>query len=200
MNNQEQRILFTSDTHFCHNKEFLFGDRNFLCPEDMNKEIIKRWNDIVRPNDIVYHLGDIVLSDTDAGIECIKQLNGTIHLIRGNHDTDVKIERFINECPNIVSIEWATMIKYRKIHFYLSHFPSITRNLDDKPNKQGIINLHGHTHQKTNFIDDNNPYVYHVGMDSHNLTPILFDDIIEEITKKKEFLLNNRKEDNNGED
>lgn len=184
-------IWFTSDTHFFHDKEFLFGERGFDTTGDMVEEIIKKWNETIAPDDIVYHLGDVILSDTDRGIEALKRLNGQIHIIRGNHDTDAKIEKY-KECSNVVSIEWSTMIKYRKIHFYLSHFPSITRSIDDKPNKQGIINLHGHTHQNTNFLFEDNPYVYHVGMDSHNLTPIKIDDIIEEISSKKQLILKER--------
>ena len=78
------------------------------------------------------------------------------------------------------------MIKYKKMNFYLSHFPTLTANLSDKSIKQCVTNLFGHTHQQTNFYEDR-PYMYHVGVDSHNSTPILLDDIIEEIfTKAKE--------------
>ena len=175
-------IFFTSDTHFMHNKEFLFIPRGFTNTEDMCKEIVKRWNEVVKPEDEVYHLGDVVLSDIDAGIEFVKQLNGKIHLIRGNHDTDAKVETFKNECPNIISIEWATMIKYKKRYIFLSHCPSVTRTLEDAPNKQGILNFYGHTHQKDNFYSGNF-YMYHVGCDSHNLTPISIDEILEEISE-----------------
>ena len=109
-------IYFTSDTHFCHIKEFLFTPRGFTNVEDMNLTIVANWNDIVQPDDDVYHLGDFVMNDIDAGIELIKQLNGRIHLIRGNHDTDAKVQRYL-ECPNIVEIKWADMIKYKKNYF-----------------------------------------------------------------------------------
>lgn len=168
-----------------HNKEFLFGKRGFSNPEDMNREIVRRWNAVVSPEDEVYHLGDLVLSDIDAGIEFVKQLNGKIHLIRGNHDTDTKVERFKNECPNIVSIEWATMIRHKKIMFFLSHCPSITKTPEDGANKQGIINLFGHTHQTHNFYNGNF-YMYHVGCDSHNLTPVSIEQIIEDIKNERE--------------
>lgn len=178
----EPKIWFTSDTHFMHNKEFLYDARGFNTPEEMCEEIVKRWNEVVSPEDIVYHLGDVILSDTEKGISFVKKLNGKIHLIRGNHDTDSKVKQY-KTCSNIISIEWATMIKYKKRMFYLSHCPSITRTPDDSPNKQGIINLYGHTHQNTNFYE-NNPYMYHVGMDSHNLTPVSIDEILIEINEK----------------
>lgn len=180
-------IYFTSDTHFSHDKSFLYEGRNFESPDSMNAEIIKRWNEIVKPEDEIYHLGDVVLSDIESGISALKQLNGKIHIIRGNHDTDKKIKEY-KKCPNVVSIDYATEIKYKKWRFFLCHYPAITKTLDDKPNKQGIINLHGHTHQKTNFYNEGNPYVYHVGMDSHDLKPIAIDDIIAEISEKKREL------------
>lgn len=188
-------IYLTSDTHFSHDKDFVYKFRGFDSPTEMNKYIVKKWNEIVNPDDIVYHLGDIVMSDIETGMETFKQLNGQFHIIRGNHDTDTKIEKY-RELPNVLSIEYATEIQYRKFRFFLCHYPAITRVLDDKPRKQGIINLHGHTHQETNFRDDNNPYVYHVGMDSHNLLPVSLDDIIEEITKKKEELDDKKEEGN----
>lgn len=173
-------IFFTSDTHLSHNKEFLFGSRGFSNPEDMNREIVRRWNEVVKPEDEVYHLGDLVLSDTDAGIEFVKQLNGKIHLIRGNHDTDTKVERFKNECPNIVSIEWATMIKIHKIHFFLSHFPVCIGEIGNK-NRNNLWCLCGHSHTKDKFIDIIDKKCYHVEMDCQNLTPVNAEKVIEDI-------------------
>lgn len=181
-------IFFTSDTHFFHNKEFLFGDRGFETTEDMVAEIVKRWNETVAPDDIVYHLGDVMLSDTDRGIEVLKRLNGHIHIIRGNHCTDERVKKYL-ECPNVIDVKWADMIKIHKIHFFLTHAPCIYRSMDDKPNKQGVINLHGHTHQETNFLFKDNPYVYHVGVDSHNLTPVSIDEILKDIEIKKDELM-----------
>lgn len=192
----EEKIWFISDTHFFHwkpDKTFLIDARHFNTIEEMNETIINNWNSMISPNDTVYHLGDVMLQDTDRGIEILKQLNGKIHIIRGNHDTDSRIERY-KECENVVEITWGTMIKYHKVHIFLSHAPSIYRTMDDKPNKQGILNFHGHTHQSTNFRDENNPYVYHVGVDSHNMKPVFIDDILEEINRKKVELLNKRGE------
>lgn len=190
------KIFFTSDTHFSHDKEFLYKTRGFNSPQEMNEEIIKRWNSVVSKEDEVYHLGDIVLSNVEEGVECINKLNGIIHLIRGNHCTDQKVKIYMEKCPNIVSIDWFLPIKYKKQIIYLTHCPTITRTPDDSPNKQGILNFYGHTHQINNFYD-NNPYMYHVGMDSHNLTPIEINDIIKEINDKKREILYKGEEDKN---
>lgn len=184
-------IWITTDPHFMHGKFFLYGERGFNTPEEMCEQIVKNWNSVVKPNDIVYLLGDVILNDIDKGIEYLKQLNGNIHIVRGNHDTNQKIEKYL-ECPNVVSVSWGEMIKHKKRMIFLSHAPTIYRTMDDNENKQGIINIHGHTHQKTNFLYEDNPYVYHAGMDSHNLTPILIDDIIKEIDEKIKVLKEGR--------
>ena len=176
-------IYFTSDTHFCHIKEFLFTPRGFTNVEDMNSAIIEKWNRTIGPDDEVYHLGDFVMNDIDAGIELIKQLNGKIHLIRGNHDTDKKVERYL-ECPNIIDIKWADMIKYKKNYFFLSHFPMVAKTPDDSESKQDVYNLHGHTHQMQS-ITTNTFYNYHVGVDSHDCYPVSIDQIWEEIKAAK---------------
>jgi len=80
-------IWLISDTHFGHNKDFIWKARGFNSVEEMNNEIIKRWNNVVEPNDIVYHLGDIIMGDLNSGIEIINQLNGKIRLAIGNHDS-----------------------------------------------------------------------------------------------------------------
>lgn len=177
------KIWMTSDWHFSHDKEFLYKPRGFNSIEDMNKKIIENHNSLVSEEDDVYVLGDLMLGDSEVGLECIKQLKGKIHIIRGNHCTDRKWEMY-KTLPNVVELcGWSTMLKYRKYHFYLSHFPTMTPNIEKESLKQTLINLYGHTHQQTNFYN-NIPQVYHVGIDSHNNYPVLLDDIIEEIKEK----------------
>ena len=56
---------FTSDTHFSHIPEFLWGPRGFSNEREMNEAIVDRWNNVVKPGDIVYHLGDMALTDVE---------------------------------------------------------------------------------------------------------------------------------------
>ena len=152
----------------------------------MNEAIVERWNSVVKPEDIVYHLGDVMLNDNDKGMEYLKKLNGEIHILRGNHDTDNRIGLYA-AAPNVVSTgDYATVIKYGKYSFYLSHYPTLTSNFDNNASlKNHVINLFGHTHQQGNFYQDN-PYMYHVGMDSHNCYPVSIEQIIEDIKKEIE--------------
>lgn len=177
------KIFITSDWHFGHNKEFMFTPRGFSDIETHNKILIENHNSLVDSEDDVYVLGDLVLGDIEEGMRCVEKMNGRLHIVRGNHDTDRKWERYA-ELSNVVELcGWATMIKYKKYSFYLSHFPTITPNIEKESLKQTVINLFGHTHQQHNFYNDI-PQIYHIGIDSHNNHPVLLDDVIDEIKIK----------------
>lgn len=181
-------IFFTSDTHFGHDREFLWGPRGFTSSQEHDEAIIKNWNGTVGPDDIVYHLGDLMLGDNAHGIECVKRLNGHIKLIRGNHDTDARWKLYAT-LPNIELIGWAEVIKYNKYQFYLSHHPTMTSNLDKAPHlRMHLINLYGHTHQQNQFYTGI-PFMFHVGIDSNNNKPVSIDDVIEAMKKETKICL-----------
>ena len=157
------------------------GPRGFTSSIEHDEAIIKNWNEVVGPDDIVYHCGDLMLGDNAYGIECVKRLNGTIKLIRGNHDTDTRWKLYAT-LPNIECLGWAEVIKYKKYNFYLSHHPTITSNFDfDKPIKARLINLAGHTHTKNKFEDMKKGLIYHIELDAQNNYPVNIEYIIEEI-------------------
>lgn len=174
-------IWFTSDTHFGHNKEFVWKVRGFDSCEEMNEAIVERWNSRVKDEDDIWHLGDIMLGDP-SNLEYLKRLKGRIHIIYGNHDTNNRIDMY-NTVPNVVSAAWADRQKFNGYHFYMSHFPTITSNLEKESLKQCTINLFGHTHQKTNFYLEY-PFMYHVGCDSHNCEPVSLDQVIYDMEQK----------------
>ena len=60
----------------------------------MNETIIERWNSLVKPEDTVYHLGDVIMGDLEAGLPLVKSLNGKIKLTLGNHDTPQRVAAF----------------------------------------------------------------------------------------------------------
>lgn len=174
-------IYITSDTHFGHNKPFLYEPRSFKNIWEHDKQIIENWNKIIQPEDEIFHLGDVMLGDNNYGLSCIKQLNGKIHIIRGNHDNDARIELY-KQCHNVVEVCDAKYLKYGKYHFFLSHYPCITSNYDDdKPLKQRTISIAGHKHTKDKFCDMDKGLIFHCEMDTNNCYPWLLDDIIENI-------------------
>ena len=173
------KIFATSDLHFCHNREFIWGARGFKSIEEHDAEIIKRWNEVVTAEDDVYILGDLMLGDNAHGIHCLSQLNGKLHILTGNHCTSAR-QKLYHTLENMVEFcGYATTIKYKKKQLYLSHYPTITSNMEANPH-QAVFNLYGHTHQTTNFYNGQ-PFMYHVGVDSHNCYPVLLDDVITEI-------------------
>lgn len=176
-------LFFTSDTHFCHNQGFLYEPRGFSSIEEHDETIVENWNKVVKPEDRVIHLGDVMLNDNEKGIEYIKRLNGEICIVWGNHDTDARKE-LLSILPNVIVLGYAHVFKYKKLSIYLSHYPTLTANYDDKRLSQHVINLHGHTHQQANFLYPNNPFMYHVGVDSHNCTPVHIDEVMTDIRQR----------------
>lgn len=175
-------IYFTSDLHLCHNREFLYSPRGFTSIDEMNKAIIEGWKDITDEDD-VYILGDLMLNDTEEGMRILSSLKGRLHIIIGNHDSNVRINLY-KTLPNLVEEpKYSTVIKYKKYKFYLCHYPTITINIGNNYMSGQLICLYGHTHQKTNFYNDC-PFMYHVGMDSHNCKPVSIEEIIQDCKNK----------------
>lgn len=184
-------IFVTSDLHFGHDREFLWGPRGFKSSKEHDEAIIANWNSVVSPEDDVYVLGDIMLGDNEWGRECMNKLEGRIHLIRGNHDTD---HRWYEVYPYIHTVEemcgWGHMLCYRKYHFLLTHWPADTDNYDDdKGLRTKIISISGHTHRKEK-MHNGNPIKYNVALDAHNNYPVLLDDIIADIQSTYLDILN----------
>lgn len=178
-------IYFTSDLHFCHDREFLFKPRGFSNVDEMNEAIVKRWNDTVGENDTVYILGDLMLKDNAKGIEYINRLNGIKHIIYGNHDTASRIELYHNALKDVVQLSYAEMVDYNGYHFFCTHYPCLTGTLEKESLKQMTCNLFGHTHSKDKFYNDM-PFMYNVALDAHNCTPVSIDEIISDMKVKVE--------------
>lgn len=124
-----------------------------------------------------------MLGNNEHGLECLRRLNGKLHIIYGNHDSNVRKTLYMT-LPNVECIHgWAHMIHYRKYHFYLSHFPTETANLEAESLHQCILSLSGHTHSKEKFRNDV-PMYYNVALDANDNTPVLLDDIIERMKEK----------------
>ena len=147
----------------------------------MNETIIANHNKVAHTDDEVYLLGDLMLGGPDRmeiGLEMIRALNGRLHLVRGNHDTDKRWEAY-SKLPNVVEQQNAIYLNYRKYHFYMSHYGSLTSNNDyDKPLQARLLNLCGHSHTKEKWQDLDKGYIYHCELDAHNNYPILINNII----------------------
>lgn len=166
-----QTIFFIGDTHFNHARilEFQPDERPFASIQEHDEILIQNWNKVVKPNDIVWHLGDVVFG-TDAGYgeSILRRLNGDKRLIMGNHDNLKKID-YTSFFTGVYGF-WALKHKIA-----LSHFP-----LHSQQQYRYKANIHGHLHSHN--IDD--PWYVNVSCEQINCTPIAWEDL-----KKKHSVL-----------
>jgi len=173
---------FSSDLHLNHNKDFIYKPRGFSSIYEMNETIIKNFNKVVAADDNLFLLGDIFLGFPEEGIKLFHQLPGNIYLIWGNHDTEHRKE-LMSFYYKATPLGYADILKYKKHHLYLSHFPSCTTNFDDynRPLQQRTLCLAGHTHSKELFEPCGS---YNVAVDAHNCYPVSIDTILEDFKNK----------------
>lgn len=142
-------VFFTSDTHFGHARIIELSDRPFRDVDDMNTQLIDRWNSVVGPNDHVYHLGDVALGSFAESIECVAHLNGIIHLVTGNHDrlfTDPETKNFdkLNRYKDRFRPEYQRVFKFieegnEKAAAELLFIPEIKVDLTTKKNSSSSV-------------------------------------------------------------
>lgn len=160
------RVFLVSDTHFGHQGvcKFTRHDGSKLrpwdCPEQMDKDMVEYWNDTVRPQDKVYHLGDVVINRKSLSI--LDSLHGDKVLIKGNHDI-FKITDYLKYFRDIRSFH--VMNKY-----VLSHVPI---HPESKGNFRG--NIHGHLHYRQ--LDD--PWYQCICVERTDYRPILFERVMD---------------------
>ena len=162
-------VFLVSDTHFGHAGvcRFLRNDgtklRPWDDPDEMDEAMIERWNNVVRMNDKVYHLGDVVINRK--ALPTLNRLNGNKVLIRGNHDI-FKMEDYSAYFRDI-----------RGCHILngmiMSHIPIH----EDSIARFGV-NIHGHLHSnrimKNGVID---PRYHSVCVEQIDFTPISLEDV-----------------------
>lgn len=172
-------IFLTSDLHLFHDKPFLYEPRGFSSIEEHNEMVVERWNNVVRPTDVIWSLGDEMLNDNEKAIQYMKRLNGSIYFIWGNHSTDTRKNLIFQELPNAYGGWYAYQIKSGKWSFYLSHYPTKVGNYDDtKWHKMWCLCGHRHTKNKFEDVADS---CYHVELDAHNCYPVNLEQIKEDI-------------------
>lgn len=177
------QIYLCSDLHLNHDKDFIYGPRGFKSVYEMNETIIKVWNGTVDADDDIYLLGDVMLGQNEESEKLLHQLKGKIHIVRGNHDTDTRMELY-RQSWNVVEVTEGQFLKYGKYHFYLSHYPCLCSNYDeDRSLKLRTVSLCGHSHTKDPFADWSKGMIYHVEWDAHG-RPITIDEIIENIKER----------------
>lgn len=207
-------IWFTSDTHWNH-KNIVKGTtswefnpsvdsgvqqlRDFDTLEEHNETLIKNFNDLVKENDILYHLGDWSFG----GHENIKifrnRLNcKNIHLIFGNHDQHIEpinspYRGLFSSCQHYKEISLQLDKKWNQFtrtKIVMSHYAMRVWN----KSHHGAIHLFGHSHGSLPDIGNRS---MDVGVDTHNLYPYHLDEILETLLPRKVIFVDHHSEKTN---
>ena len=166
--------FFTSDTHFGDAPRLRVDKRPFASIGEMDRAIVERWNEVVGPEDEVWHLGDFAISQPVARMdELLGVLHGRKHLVAGNNDEE----------PTRTLARWASVRDYAEIEvdgvrLVLCHYAFRTWN----DMGQGVINLHGHSHGRLSPA----PRQYDVGVDARELRPVTLEELRVRRRKPKE--------------
>ena len=171
------KVWFTSDTHFGSERTLTLSKRPFVSVEEMDREMIKNWNETVDNDDIVYHLGDF------GDYEKIKELNGNVVLLFGNyeHRDNISEEEFLNMgFQKVITTDKNKVIFYNikndtynkeRLELIMSHEPSNIRNNDRHSESFCVF---GHIHK----LQMVKRFGLNVGVDCHNFKPIDLDTIL----------------------
>ena len=196
MFNEEQRIFnpedvwFTSDTHFWHENIIRFCNRPFSSIQEMNEELIRRWNETVPEEGVVFHLGDFAFGRAKEWNEVMFRLNGKIYLILGNHDMKQMKQGFMQRFEHVTQ---QMTIRVGGQSIILNHNPFLTYGECYRNTWQ----LFGHVHSGP--LSDQGkdltrlqvlfPRQYDVGVDNNDYRPVSFLQVktkIEEQIRKAE--------------
>lgn len=180
-------VFLYSDPHFGHSGvcRFTHDDgvtkiRPWSNPDEMDEDMIKLYNDRVKPNDKVYFLGDCVINRR--ALKTLHRLNGDKVLIKGNHDI-FRLEEYTEFFRDVRA--------YHVMNgMILSHVPVHPSQL-----YRFGTNIHGHLHTnrvkkivgvdvKTGefkYSNENDPRYHCVCVEQTGFAPILFEDVVKRI-------------------
>ncbi len=166
-----------SDTHFHHSNilKFVGYDgkpmRVFDNVSHMDEYMVAAWNSVVKPEDKIYHLGDVALAHTAESFNILKRLNGRKTLILGNHDP--KDLRLLS--PYFKHIYSSRMLS----NLLLTHIPVHPMSLG-----KADANVFGHVHN--NIVPGQyGPRYYNISIEVlHDYTPIHLEDLKSKIAKQ----------------
>ena len=159
--------FFTSDMHLHHENIIRYSDRPFKNAEEMNEEIIRRFNERVKSEDIVYDLGDRLFKGKDKNI--LNRLNGKIIHICGNHDGNNSVSSDIQKCYLYIGNEKICLV----------HNPEYA-------DPECKINLVGHVHKSWKIRRlGYNSIMLNVGVDQWNYYPITLEEAFNYISNWK---------------
>lgn len=188
MPESRQKTFFTSDLHLGHENVLRFDNRPFQTVEEMNEELIRRWNAKVGKGDLVYVLGDMIWKSANGEAHnLIKRFNGQIILIKGNHDRFLHNSAAKNAFAGVkdyddiaVTLDDGSVRRCILSHYFIPLYNG---------RRYGAIHLHGHSHMTEESVFETglskwmneNGYenqIFNVGCMYWNYEPVTLDEIL----------------------
>lgn len=184
-------IYYTSDLHLGNSNIIGYENRPWKTVEEMDAGLIGNWNQVVGRNDEVYVLGDFCFKGASKVIQYLENLNGTIHLIRGNHDHFIRQQTFelyvarqlnalchSGKCvPCIINEGWYKHMVDGEHEVVLSHFPILYWDgMDDRKS----IHLYGHMHSRPSMQHPHHD-AFNVGVDVNNYRPVTLQQLLSRV-------------------
>lgn len=160
----------------------VFGPREVPDIDAMNQALLDNHNDVVRPDDEVWYVGDVVMGHFETGLNFMRKFHGRKYLIPGNHDRCHKMHRYWNkfqpayEAAGFTVLDGEVKTHVGKTSVKVCHFPyRFTHKSDDRysgqrPDQEGGWLIHGHTHSAERV--DYESRSIHVGVDAHSYSPV----------------------------
>jgi calcineurin-like phosphoesterase family protein len=195
-------IYFISDLHLGHSnifkyepirKELFNNHKTFI------KAVIDNWNSVVKPDDIVYNLGDFIVGfnqlKRDTGYSgnerefaetIMNSLNGEKHLVLGNHD-----HKSVGWYKSVgfKTVENISFVEYNNKKILLFHYPLCDEYLKKESklkevrsqieNKVDLI-IHGHVHLNRWCQNCTIPH-FNASVENIGFKPISIDNIIKNV-------------------
>ena len=132
-------IRYIADMHFDHDEILAYDNRPFASVEEMNESLIRRWNEVVSPEDLTWILGDFCAGSRDRLKELLSALNGKKAMILGNHDPEETIMS-LADCFEDVAQYREITDQGRKV--ILCHYPIFSY----RDHYFGAYHFYGHVH------------------------------------------------------
>ena len=191
IHNDDHRVYFTSDTHFNHDKVFIYESRGYKNRYEHNDALVEKINEVVRPEDTLIHLGDFCLNITMPEYEQLLGRLNCQHIgyIWGNHNSCIRrkyeetlsdeyrhkdIEVYPHTIGKITYLGYYKEIVVNGHQIILHHYPHQIWNQMQK----GAWQLSGHSHytNPTTQLDNPDNKILDVGWDGHG-KPLAFNEI-----------------------
>ena len=186
------KTFLTADSHFGHANCIKYCDRPFANVNEMDNELIRRWNEVVAPDDTVYHLGDFTLGNSEDAEHYFSRLNGVIRVLSypwhhdyrwlpanqyGSSNYASASDHWVILEPPIVVLQLLRKINKHHQTITLCHFAMTVW----PQSHYGSLHAFGHSHGR---YKPNNRSI-DVGVDCWNYAPVSLDTIVEILERRE---------------